>query len=403
MDTSLLYHAFGVREQDHIATHYAEGGIIEEIITKKTKIHCPNCGNKDVTRAGVEVREYRSLPIGGKPTTFRVRVQRVHCEKCGVTRQEKLHFVTGKRKYTNALARYVVELSRMGTIKEVARHLRMSWNTVKDIQKEYLQKNYSHPSLKGLRIIGIDEFAVKKGHVYKTIVINMETGQVVYVGDGKGADALDGFWRRLKRAGCRIEAVCTDLSAAYISAVREHLPEAVHVYDHFHVMKLMTDTLDKIRVDTYKSLEDEDKRKAVKGMRWVLLRNQESLGDDTATRQRLQQALSVNQPLATAYYLKEKLRLLWSHADKGSASLYLDTWLHEARASGVRRLAKVAESLDRHRQGILAWYDYRITNGRIEGINNKIKTLKRQAYGYRDMEFFELKILSLHDKNYAFL
>ena len=140
-------------------------------------------------------------------------------------------------------------LCRIGTIADVARQVHMSWDTVKDILEAELGRRYSRPDLKGLRYIGIDEFAVAKGNVYMTIVVDLESGRIVYVGNGKGADALDGLWPKLARAGCRIEAVSTDLSEAFISAVREHLPDAVQIFDHFHIVKLMNEKLDKVRID----------------------------------------------------------------------------------------------------------------------------------------------------------
>lgn len=291
-------------------------------------------------------------------------------------------------------------MSKMGTISDVARFLGVSWDTVKDIQKDHLDRHYGRPNLKGLRHIGIDEFAVAKGHVYMTIVVNMETGQVVYVGDGKGADALDGFWKRVRRAGCHIESVATDLSQAFISAVRENLPDAVQVFDHFHVIKLMNDRLDKIRRATYQRENDENRRRVIKGQRWILLCNGEDL--DESGRQRLDAALLANEPLAKAYYLKEALRRVWRQQNKDSADIVLSDWFRQAAESGVSLLQGMADTIEKHRDGILAWYDYRTSTGKIEGINNKIKTMKRLAYGFRDMKFFKLKIFALHDSTYAF-
>lgn len=288
----------------------------------------------------------------------------------------------------------------MGTISDVARFLGVSWDAVKDIQKEHLGRHYDRPSLKRLRHIGIDEFAVAKGPVYMTIVVNMETGQVVYVGDGKGADALDEFWKRVRRAGCRIKSVATDLSQAFISAVKGNLPDTALVFDHFHVIKLMNDMLDKIRRATYQRESDENKRRVIKGQRWILLCNGESL--DETGRQRLDAALLANEPMAKAYYLKESLRRVWRQPDKAAAGTVLSDWIRQASESGVALLQGMADTMEKHRDGILAWYDHRTSTGKIEGINNKIKTMKRQAHGFRDMDFFKLKIFSLHDSSYAF-
>ena len=183
-----------------------------------------------------------------------------------------------------------------------------------------------------------------------------------------------------------------------LSAVKEHLPNAVQVYDHFHIIKLMNDKLDTVRRDTYNQETDENKRRLIKGQRWLLLANGDSLS--ASAESRLYKALDINRPLATAYYLKESLRRVWWQDNKNDAAWVLDDWIEQAKNSGIKPLMTAADTFQKHHEGILAWYD--ITNGKPEGINNKIKTMKRQAYGYRDMSFFKLKLLSLHDSTYPF-
>lgn len=204
----------------------------------------------------------------------------------------------------------------------------------------------------------------------------------------------------MSRNRCRIEAVSTDLSGAFISAVREHLPNATLIFDHFHVVKLANDALDRVRIDTYKILDSKEKASAIKGLRWVLLGNGEQLASESA-EQRLKKALSVNAELSASYYLKEGLRRVWNQADKESAKTILNNWIMEARGSGVRHMKKLADTIELHSDGILAYYDYRISSGKVEGVNNKIKTIKRQAYGFRDDDYFKLRILSMHDDIYA--
>ena len=164
----------------------------------------------------------------------------------------------------------------------------------------------------------------------------------------------------------------------------------------------MNDTLDKLRRQAYRQEADLMKRKVLKGTRWLLLCNGKDIYD-SCHRNRLENALQMNAQLMKGYYLKEALREIWLQATKEKAGQVLESWTGQARDSKVPLLVKFANTLMAHRSGILAWYDHHISTGKLEGINNKIKTMKRQAYGYRDEKFFELKILSLHDKNYAFL
>jgi transposase len=197
----------------------------------------------------------------------------------------------------------------------------------------------------------------------------------------------------------RIEAVAMDMSAAYRQAVATHLPGAKIVFDHFHVIKLFNDKLSDLRRSLYHRAE-ADQKKVLKGARWLLLKNPENLNAEKDEKSRLEEALELNKPLATAYYLKEDLRRFWEQPGKRFATAFLNDWLKKAEASGVKMLQQMAKTLAAHRSGLLAYYDAMITSGPLEGTNNKIKTLKRQAYGFRDQEFFKLKILAIHESRY---
>jgi len=297
----------------------------------------------------------------------------------------------------------VLDLCKHMTISDVAHHLGISWHTVKDIQKRYLHRRFSRPSLNGLQKIAVDEISVGQGHHYLTVVLNLANGAVVFVGDGKGANALEPFWRRLKASKAHIQAVAMDMSQAYISAVTRHLPNSTIVFDHFHVIKLFNEKLTELRRDIYREVTDLLHKQVLKGTRWLLLKNPENLSDKGNERARLEEALSINKPLATAYYMKEDLRLLWSQPDKATAENHLHDWIDRAEASGIKILKDFANTLRTHRRGIIAYYDHNISTGPLEGTNNKIKTLQRQAYGFRDRAFFMLRIYALHTTKYELI
>ena len=199
-----------------------------------------------------------------------------------------------------------------------------------------MQRRFDNPKLKNLKEIAIDEVAVGKGHQYFTLVLDLRTGAVVYVGDGKGVAALTEFWKRLRAAWAKVRAVATDMGKAYIRAVREHLPKAVHVFDHFHVIKLFNDKLSAFRRDLFRDLVNDDHRKILKGTRWLLLKNPENLDPQRNEQERLQEALNLNTPLTVAYYLKEDLRQIWQQETKAIARLVLKDWIRRADASGMR-------------------------------------------------------------------
>ncbi len=235
-----------------------------------------------------------------------------------------------------------------------------------------------------------------------TVVIDLDSGAIIHVGKGKDAAALNSFWKRLKHSKAKIEAVATDMSPAYLSAVRENLSKAKHVLDHFHVVKLFNDKISTLRREVYNQTEDKAERKILKGTRWLLLKNTKNLNFEKGEDSKLIAALTLNKPLYTAYYLKEELKLIWQQDSREDAEQFFDQWIKMANTSGVKILKDFADTLVGHREEILNYYDCPISTGPLEGINNKIKTLKRRAYGYRDLEFFKLKLYSMHEQRLVF-
>ena len=352
-------------------------------------------------RRGFNYRIFRSLPIGKKTVFIEFDIPRIECLACGIVRQVKIGFADTRRSYTKTFERYALDLSQHITIQDVAKHLGVSWDTIKDIQKRFLQNRFSKPKLKHLRRIAIDEISIGKGHRYLTVVLDLITGAVVFVGDGKGSDALIPFWKRLKACKANVEAVAIDMSPAYIQAVTENLPNATIVFDHFHIIKMFNDKLSEFRRDLQRQVKDTVQHRVLKGTRWLLLKNPENLKEQTNERQRLETALELNKPLATAYYMKEDLRQLWNQKNQTKAKSFLNDWIERAKSSEIKMLIDFADTLKKHKNGILAYYQYPISTGPLEGTHNKIKTMQRQAYGFRDRHFFKLKIYALHLTKYA--
>lgn len=401
MSTSLLYHGFGIRGYKHLATEYSEGAIIFTIGQDRLTLRCSECNSRDITCKGTRTRLFRMVPIGNRKVFLKFAAQRVLCLACGLLRQVKIRFAESRFSYTRAFERYALELCRHMTMQDTAHHLGVSWDVVKDIQKKYLRKKFSKPKLSGMQYLAIDEISTGKGHKYLTIALDIISGAVVYVGEGKGADALKKFWRRLMRSGAQIKAVAIDMSPAYISAVSENLPDAAIVFDHFHIVKLYNDKLSEYRRQLYHEASTKTQKMVLKGTRWLLLKNPCNLDAERNEQERLAEALKINQPLATVYYMKEDLRTLWAYENKAQADSFISDWIARAKASGIAMLKAFAKTLQEHRDGILAYYDHPISTGALEGTNNKIKTMKRQAYGFRDIEFFKLKIMAVHESRYA--
>lgn len=291
----------------------------------------------------------------------------------------------------------MVELSRVMTLVDVSALTGLGWDTVKEIVQKQLQHDDGRPRLKDLKYLAIDEIYVGKRKKFYTRVLDLETGRSVWVGHGRGQAALGKFWRRLRLSKAKIQAVAMDMSGAYWAAVLEHLPGMAVVFDRFHLIKLMNEKLDDLRRALVREATGS-MRQTIKGTRYLLLTRAAHLAEGQLPK--LEEALKLNEPLSQAYYLKEELSLLWEQPSRAAMESFLRQWCERAMATGIGLLRQMAKTLLLHTRGILSWWEHRINSGKMEGVNNKIKTLTRRAYGYRDEAFFILKLLSLHHANF---
>lgn len=238
-----------------------------------------------------------------------------------------------------------------------SRHLEISWDVVKGIVGDDLQRRFSKPKLRSLQRIAIDEIYLGKRHKYLTVVMELDRGAILFVGDGKGEQSLEPFWRRLSHSRAKIAAVAADLSPAYSAAIRKNLPKAELVFDRFHLVKLLNERLTELRRELHREATDQLQKQVLKGTRWLLLKRSANLDPKRDERRRLQEALRLNESLAAAYYLKEDLAQIWQQPGKVSAGIVLDHWIADAESSGIKQLMKFARTLRIHREGVLNWYD----------------------------------------------
>lgn len=338
------------------------------------------------------------VPIGARPSFLRVKIWRIFCEDCQSLRWSKLPFTEGKRRYTRRFAQFAIDLLHWMTISGTAKVLNVGWDLIKDIHKEHLKRKYKSPPLKDLKYLGIDEFAIRKGHNYMSIFVDLESGRILHAVEGKAGQNIEPFLKVIKRKARKLEAIAMDMSSSFISAVEENLPLVPIVFDHYHVSALMNKGIEEVRREQQAQL-DEDGEKILKGTRFLLLKNYEKL--DQEKQDRLQSLLQVNAPLFTIHTMKEQLREFWQKDSIGEAVTFLDAWCKDAESSAIEPLKRIAKTLMKHSHGLLNYYYHRISSGLVEGINNKIKTLKRQAYGFRDMTYFKLRLYHLHSQAYS--
>jgi len=320
-----------------------------------------------------------------------VPVRRVICPRCGV-RNEQIDWLDGRRHMTVALRRYVEALVRILPIKHVSDLLGLHWHTVKQIDKQRLQREVAEPDRSRLRYLLMDEFALHKGHRYATVVSCAETQQVIWIGEGRSRAAIRPFFTWLGEACTRIEAVGMDMNTAFDLEVQQHCPRAAVVYNLFHVVaKFGREVIDRVRVDQANQLrEDRLGRRVIKRSRWLLLRNRQNLTDEQAVH--LDELLAVNQPLTTVYLLKTQLKELWYAPTEKIARQRWCEWYRLAMESGLKPLITFARRLKPYLEGIIASARFRLHTSVLEGMNNRIKVIKRMAYGYRDTDYFFLKI-----------
>ncbi len=258
MSTSLLYHAFGVRGYRYLATRYEQGAVIVRIEAPRESLRCPACGSDHVHVSERFRRQWRTVPIGAKAVFIEMDVPRVECQRCPAQRRVRLTFAEAKRRYTRSFERFVVELLQFMTPQDVAWHLGISWDLANDIQKRRLGKRFGRPKLRRLKHLAIDEIHLGRRHRFITLVLDLDSGVVVFVGHGKGAEALKPFWKRLKASRAKLRAVATDMAPAYVAAVLKHLPKARLVFDRFHVVKLLNEKLTQLRRDLPGPRDRED-------------------------------------------------------------------------------------------------------------------------------------------------
>ena len=327
----------------------------------------------------------------------------------GHVRVEQLAFVAPKARVTKRYARLIAGMARHMPISTVARHTGLSWDSVKAIECAHLAETIPIPrpqTLIGIRYLGVDEVARAKGQSYFTLVYDLSPGtnygRILWVKEGRESAVLLEFLDALSQECAEgIEAVALDMGPAYIAAVRESLPNAAIVFDRFHVMQMFSKVIRDCRRAEFKAaktLGDLTGQQTIKGSLWLLLSNRTTLKE--TDQGRLDQLLALNQPLASLYALKEQLQRLWqTNSTANEMTQRLDDWCGMAKAAKITGLASFVKTLQSHRTGICAYADHPITTSRLEAGNVSIALLRRRARGFRDMEYFKLKIFQLNTED----
>jgi transposase len=281
------------------------------------------------------------------------------------------------------------------TNKAVAELERLHDSTVKDLSKLYMAEQVRRAGPVSPRAIGIDEIAIHKGHDYRVVVSDLDSGRPIWFGgDGRKEADIDRFFAELgPNKSLRIELAVMDMWRPFRKSVGRNAPGAAIVFDKFHIIRHLSGALDQVRRDEYKRLQGKD-RSYIKGQRYTLLSNRENLTLDG--RKALQKLLAANKRLNTAYLLKESFGQLWSYCTERGARMFFERWKQSLRWQRLEPYQKFARMIDAHWKGIASYCnpDHKVSLGLVEGLNNKIRVIQRNAYGYRDDEYLKLKIIA---------
>jgi transposase len=346
------------------------------------RLRCGVCGRSARRVAGTRrpERRWRDLAMREHVVELVYAPHRVWCVRCGL-RVEHVPWADTWQRVTHALARAVAALARELNWTAVAAHFRLNWKTVGAVVEGAVLWGLAHRPWEPVHILGIDEVSRRKGQQYLTVVYDLARGRVLWAGRDRTTATMERFFAWLGRRRARaIHTVCCDMWSVYIDAVQTQLPEATIVFDRFHLSQYLSRAVDEVRRQTWRRMHGREKAE-FKRTRFLWLTNPENL--ERAERTRLSALLRLNSPIVKAYLLKEDLRRFWDYRSTAWAGAHLRQWLWRASHSRLEPFQKLARTLRTHLDGVLAWTRIRVTNGALEGMNNKIKIISHRAFGYQ--------------------
>ena len=324
-----------------------------------------------------------------------VEIRRVYCRRCQKVKQEKLEWLAEFPFYTKRFAFYVGRRCRGSTIQDIAKELHLNWKTVKALEKQYMREQLRRVSNPGPKVIGIDEFSLRKGHTYRLVVSDLERKRPIWFGgEDRSEESLDRFYQWLgSKKSQKIKLAVMDMWKAFRNSTAKNAPQAGILFDKFHVVRHLNEALDKVRKREYARLTGRS-REYIKGQKYMLLSRWEHLNSDG--RESLKKLLKANKRLHTAYLLKESFGQLWGYKREGWARRFFENWLCALKWQRLKPYEEFAKMIDRHWDGIAAFCqsENKVSLGFVEGLNNKIRVIQRRAYGLRDEEYLRLKVLT---------
>lgn len=364
-----------------------ERAMIVTVALRRKKPICSGCGAHGLPIKDHRVKRWRHLDVGGVRCQVECRLRRLYCPGCGDL-PEMVEWARGGARYTRDFDDLVAWLAQQMNQTQVTKLMRIGWETVGKILARVVADKLDHGRLDGLSLIGVDEVSYGADHKFLTCVANHESGGIVWATEGRNAASLQAFFDGLTpEQKASIKAVSIDMSAGYENAIRaeQGVPHAQVCFDPFHVVQLGGKAADQVRRDEYnrhgRSASGEGKW--IKGTRYSLLKDP---AKQTAGQLlKLAEVVLTNKPMYRAFLLYGELRYLY-RLPKDQAAERLDAWLAWASRSRLKPFVKLARTIRKHKQGVLAAIEIGISNGRLEALNSKVRLLSHRAYGFHSAD-----------------
>jgi transposase len=378
---------------------FKDRGKILNIYVKpyKNGCECPKCDRRcKIVGFAKEKRFWKDLPVHGIKVNFVYLPKEVECPTHGRI-QENIPWADNYSRETFRFDHTLLKLCQETTQKWASHVLKIPKSTLSDILHRIVTRERSDHKLRNLKLMGVDEISYKKGHKYATIVYDMERSKVVWVGEGKGSETLEKFFKEKLSPYQReqIEVATCDMSQSYISVIEEYAVNAKVVLDRFHIVKALNEAMDEVRKEQWRQVP-KSKKKVFKGMRWALFRH--SSRQTSKDKTIVKNLNKINNRIYRAWVLKDEFEHFWDYSYRGSAEKFLKTWITKALKSRLESMRKFANTLRGHKDRILTFIETGLTNARAEGINRVIKIIKNRASGFRGLDpFADLIYLKIGD------
>jgi transposase len=358
-------------------------GVIVTVRLRRRRRVCGRCGQtgRRLEVHDHRVKRWRHLDLGANQCVIECRLRRLRCPDCGV-HLEAVPWARFNAHHTRDFEDVVAWLAQQMAKTPIAGLLRIGWDTVGEIVERVVADHLDHRRLSGLIAIGVDEISYRRGQRYLTSVADHASGSIVWCAPGRNAQTLQAFFDLLGERKHTIRAVSIDMAGGYQQAIRANLPHAEIAFDPFHVVRLAQRAVDQVRRDEWNAHERSHTHegKWIKGTRWSLLKAPEKQTlEQLAKLGEVQQA---NQPLYRAFLLKEELRVIYQLEDPELAPEHLDAWLTWASRSRLEPFVRLARTIRRHRDGILNAIRLGLNNGRLEGLNSRIRLISHRSFGF---------------------